>query len=256
MSKAILLLILLSLAAGTAVNAQKNKKPRPRPSGKVTAKSPATAAPTATAPIIGSTVTILTKGGEQLTGEIVDLSAYSVRLKSDNLESAIPFDSIAAISFASAKALEPKSAIHPVGDQFIKDLHPVLEAFQTMTDETRTGSSYTDYDRQLIQLRRTADRFVQKFSATENPGEGRILSLLAGAIIDYNSARTIWTLKIGTDGTLSDSEMMVSDVLTLYPDLRTSSVVGNRFNADKLVGGLWKKASEKVERVRLLLKSN
>jgi hypothetical protein len=256
MIRKIILLLLLSLSVSFNAKAQKSKKPRPKSPGKTSAKSTPPVAPTPVAPTLGSTITVLTKGGDKLTGDLVDLNPYSVRLRSNNLESSIPFESIAAISFGSSKGIETKPALQPVGENFIRDLNTVLTAFQTMADETRTGSSYTDYDRQLILLRRTTDKFIQKYSASENPTEARILSLLAGAIIDYNSARTIWTLKIGTDGTLSESETQVADVLALYTDLRTSAVVGSRFNADKLVGGLWKKASEKLERVRLLLKSN
>ena len=255
MTRTLILLLFLSLSLGGFANAQKRKKSPPKPSGKPASKTATPTAPAAAAPIIGSTIIIQTKGGDKITGELLDLNAYSVRLRSNNQESVVALESIAAISFGSVKGQETSPVLQPASENFLRDLNATLNAFQLMNDETRTGSSYTDYDHQLIQLRRVADKFIQKYSATENQSEARILALLAGAIIDYNAARTVWTLKIGTDGTLSESETVVADVLALYAELLTSTVVGNRFNADKLVGGLWKKATEKIERVRLLLKS-
>ncbi|MBI3653263.1 MAG: hypothetical protein HY231_19720 [Acidobacteria bacterium] len=255
MRRIVVLLLFLSLGWGGVASAQKGKKPRPKASGKTAAKTAPSAAPMSVAPIIGATVLIQTKGGDTLTGEVLDLNAFSVRLRANNMESVIPFESIAALSFDTAKRLETTPLLQPAGENFLRELNAPLKAFQLMNDETRTGSSYTDYDDQLIRLRRVADKFLQKYSASDNQSEARILALLAGAIIDYNAARTVWTLKIGTDGTLSETETLVADVLALYPEMRTAAVVGNRFNADKLVGGLWKRATEKIERVRLLLKS-
>jgi hypothetical protein len=61
-------------------------------------------------------------------------------------------------------------------------------------------------------------------------------------------------LKLGRAGDSSVSEAdspVVSDALILYPDLRAA---GDRLHADRLIGGLWKKASEKIDQVRSLVK--
>jgi hypothetical protein len=254
MSKKIIILFILSLAFGSIAFAQKSKKSRPRPSTKQPASKPAPVTPAPpTAPSIGSTVNILTKGGDKLTGQLLDVNAFSIRIRSNSLDSAIPVDSIAAIAFGSSKGIESK-AEQPIGENFIQDTNATADAFQTMANETKTGSDYTDYGRQLGELRRVADRFIQKYCTTGNATEARIISLFSGAITDYTWARTIWTLKLGSDGLLSESEApVIADSLSLYPDLRTVTANGNRFNADKLVGSLWKKASDKTERVRALL---
>jgi hypothetical protein len=251
MSKKIIFILFFSLCVGAIAEAQKSKRPRSA-TKKPVAKSAPTTPATPTAPVIGSTVNILTKGGDKLTGQLLDISAYSVRIRSDNLDSAIPMESITSISFGSSKGVESNEK--PISENFTRDANTTLSAFQTMTNETKTGSDYTDYGRQLGELRRTADKFIQKYSASGNAMETRVVSLFSGAITDYTWARTVWTLKLGSDGFLSESEApVIADTLTLYPDLRTATANGNRFNADKLVGSLWKKASEKTERARSLL---
>jgi hypothetical protein len=257
MAKKIIFILFLSLWVSAIAEAQKNTRPRPATKKPIVTKkpsvkaSPATAA-TTTAPVIGSAVNIITKGGDKLSGQLLDMSAYSVRIRSDNLESAIPMESITSISFGAAKGSEPNEK--PLSENFTREANVTLIAFQTMTNETKTGSDYTDYGRQLAELRRTTDRFIQKYSTSANPTETRCVSLFSGAITDYTWARTIWTLKLGSDGFVSESEApVIADTLTLYPDLRTATANGNRFSADKLVGSLWKKASEKAERARSLL---
>lgn len=254
MSKKILYLFIISVFVGSIAFAQKSKKPRTRPPVKTPSSKPAPATPAPpTAPIIGSPVYILTKGGDKLTGQLLDMNSFSIRIRSNNLDSAIPVESITAISFGSSKSLEAKVE-QPIGENFVRDANATVNAFQTMATETKTGSDYTDYGRQLGELRRVADRFIQKYSTTANTTESRIVSLFSGAITDYTWARTVWTLKLGSDGLLSESEApVIADTLSLYPDLRTATATGNRFNADKLVGSLWKKASDKTERVRSLL---
>jgi hypothetical protein len=254
MSKKLLFLFILSLSVGSIAIAQKSKKPRPRPTTKQPASKPAAVTPAPPiAPSIGASVNILTKGGDKLAGQLLDINAFSIRIRSNNLDSAIPVESIAAISFGGSKGIESK-AEQPIGENFIQDTQATSNAFQTMANETRTGSDYTDYGRQLGELRRVADRFIQKYCATGNATEARIVSLFSGAITDYTWARTIWTLKLGSDGLLSESEApVIADSLSLYPEMRTATANGNRFNADKLVGSLWKKASDKTERVRSLL---
>jgi hypothetical protein len=251
MSKRIIFILVFVLAAATIGLAQKGKRPRSTTKKPVVKAAPATSA-TPAAPVIGSTVNILTKGGDKLTGQLIDVSAYSLRIRSDNLESAIPLESILSISFGNVKGADANEK--PVSDNFNRDANAAINGFQTMTNETRTGSDYTDYGRQLSELRRTAERFIQKYSTTGNATESRVVTLLSGAITDYTWARTIWTLKLGSDGFLSESEApVIADTLTLYPELRAATANGNRFNADKLVGSLWKKASEKAERARSLL---
>lgn len=251
MSKKIIFILFLSLSISTIAEAQKGK--RPRVAAKKPAAKSAPATPTTpTAPVIGSVVNILTKGGDKLAGQLLDMSAYSVRIRSDNLDSSIPMESITSISFGNAQPAESREK--PVSENFTREANVTLSAFQTMTSETKTGSDYTDYGRQLTELRRTADKFIQKYSVSGNAMETRVVSLFSGAITDYTWARTVWTLKLGSDGFLSESESpVIADTLTLYPDLRTATANGNRFNADKLVGSLWKKAAEKAERVRSLL---
>jgi hypothetical protein len=61
-------------------------------------------------------------------------------------------------------------------------------------------------------------------------------------------------LKLGGDGTVGEADNPVmTDTLALYPDLRTATANGNRFSADKLIGSLWKRASDKVERARSMM---
>jgi hypothetical protein len=254
MNKKIVLILILLLSVSSIAEAQKSKKPQKRSPVKKPAINPSPNAPaTPIAPIIGSVINILTKSGDKFTGELLDINAFSVRIRSNNLDSAIPVESITGISFGSSKGLETNPA-QAVSENFVRDANATITAFQTMANETKTGSDYTDYGRQLGELRRAADRFIQKYSASGNTTETRVVALFSGAITDYTWARTIWTLKLGSDGSLSESDApVIADSLSLYPDLRTVTANGNRFNADKLVGGLWKKASEKAERVRSLL---
>jgi hypothetical protein len=254
MNKKIVLILILLLSVSSIAEAQKSKKSQKRSPAKKPAINPASTAPaTPIAPIIGSVINILTKSGDKFTGELMDINAFSIRIRSNNLDSAIPVESIASLSFGGSKSLDSK-AQQPISENFILDANAVINSFQKMANETKTGSDYTDYGRQLGELRPTADRFIQKYSASENAKETRIVSLFSGAITDYTWARTIWTLKLGSDGSLSESDApIIADTLALYPELRTAAANGNRFNADKLVGSLWKKASEKAERVRSLL---
>lgn len=251
-AKLILLLFLCLSLASTGV-AQKRKK-TPAPSrGKSVKPEPVKPI----APTVGTTVHIITKNGDKLSGALVDISAFSVRFKANNLESTLAMETIASISFGAAKDTDEKKepTFSPVGESFKRAAAAVLGAFQTMAAETKTGSSYTEYDRQLVQLRRAADKFIQANSASENPSEARSVALFSGALLDYNAARTIWTLKIGSNGTLSENDSpVVADTLTLYPELRAQAAAGDRFSADKLIGNLWKKAAEKVNLVQAMMK--
>ena len=96
--KSIIAILILSVCAGTAAEAQKRKKKPARP--RATNSQPAP--PTTTKPrILGSTVSIVTRNGDRITGELLDLTAYSVRFRADNLESTLALDTIASLSFGA-----------------------------------------------------------------------------------------------------------------------------------------------------------
>jgi hypothetical protein len=255
--RSLIAVIVISLSAGLAAASQKQKprppQTRPRTTGNTTG--------TLTKPrILGSTVVIVTKNGDRITGEVLDLSAFSVRLRADNLESTIALDTIASISFSGA-APQPSRGDQPIGPvraDFARDAEVALGFFQTMTASLRPGVDYTEYGRQLSELRRAGERLISKYSATDNAAEARVVSLIAGALTDYTWARTIWTLKFGrsSDGTISESDSpVVTDAVALYPDLRTQAASGNRLSTEKLLAGIWGKASEKQDRVRTLISS-
>lgn len=242
-------LILLLLAAAPA-DAQKRKKPASR--ARAVSQPPDAAKPR----MIGATVLIITKNGDRITGEMLDLTAYSVRIKADNLESSIALDTIASLSFSGAVPSERQSQVVPVRADFARDADLPLGLFQTLATSLKPGVDYTEYGRQLTELRRAAERFLSKYSATENATEARAVSLLAGALTDYAWARAVWTLKFGrsSDGTISDNESpVVTDTLALYPDLRAPAATGNKLSAEKLIAGLWMKASEKTDLARKLI---
>lgn len=252
--KSIIALAIIFLVAAPAA-AQKHRKPASR--SRRTTAQPSIGAINKPH-LIGSTVVIITKNGDRITGEVLDLSAYSIRIRANNLESTIALDTVASLSFggASAPAGRAEQAVAPVRADFGRDAETILGLFQTLASSLKPGVDYTDYGRQLTELRRAAERFITKFSATDNPAEARAVSLIAGALTDYSWARTIWTLKFGrsSDGTIAESDsQVVSDALALYPDLRTSAAAGARLSAERLIGGVWAKASEKTERARTLI---
>jgi hypothetical protein len=248
--KSLVALLLVSLCIGASAAAQKRKRAPSRSSGQP-------AAPTNTKPrILGSTVVIITKNGDRISGELLDLTAYSARIKADNLESSIALDTVASISFDGADAAPAHQPIGPVRADFAREAEPALGIFQTLASSLKPGVDYTEYGRQLSELRRASDRFIMKYSTTDNAGEAHVLSLLAGALTDYTWARTIWTLKFGrsSDGTVAETESpVITDTLALYPDLRAPAAAGNRLSAEKLIAGLWEKASEKTTRARTLI---
>lgn len=250
MKLTVALLIVLCFTAVPA-SSQKRKKP--------TSRSHAAAQPADSSKprMIGSTVVIMTKNGDRITGELLDLTAYSVRIKADNLESSIALDTVASLSFTGSAAPNEGSArpIGPVRPEFARDPDLPLGFFQTLVLSLKPGVDYTEYGRQLTELRRATERFLSKYSSTDNPAESRVVSLLAGALTDYTWARAVWTLKFGrsSDGTISDNESpVVTDTLALYPDLRGPAAAGARLSAEKLIAGLWRKASEKTDLARKL----
>ena len=255
--RSLIMVIVMSLCAGTAAEAQKQKKP-PARSRNAGPTSPATL----TKPrIIGSTAVIITKNGDRMSGEVLDLTAYSVRLRADNLESTIALDTIASMSFGGAPlapAARVDQPIAPVRADFARDAEVALGFFQTMASSLRPGVDYTEYGRQLSELRRAGERLISKYSSTDNPAEARVVSLVAGALTDYTWARTIWTLKFGrsSNGTITEADSpVVADAVALYPDFRTVAADGNRLSVEKLLAGIWVKASEKQDRARTLISS-
>ena len=247
--------MVIALCTVTTAGAQAKKKKAPR--SRSTNNQPP--AETLTKPrIIGSNILIVTKNGDRIAGEVLDLTAYSIKLKADNLESTIALDTIASLSFndAAAPSARTDQPIGRVRPDFAKDADGALGFLQTLASNLKPGLDYTEYGRQLIEVRRAGERFITRYSSTDNPAEARTLSLTAGAMNDYSWARTIWTLKFGRtgDGTIAETDSpVIGDALAVYPDLRESSASGNRLSVDKLVAGLWRKASEKQERAKSLI---
>jgi hypothetical protein len=248
--KSIVALVIVSLLVAAPAKAQKRKKATPRSRA---ASQPSDASKPR---MIGSTVVIITKNGDRITGELLDLTAYSVRIKADKLESSIALDLIASLSFSGAAPSERENQpIGPVRVDFSREADLPLGFFQTLASSLKPGVDYTEYGRQLTELRRAAERFVSKYSSTDNAAEARVVSLLAGALTDYTWARAVWTLKFGrsSDGTITDTESpAVTDTLALYPDLRAAAAAGNKLSVEKLIAGLWRKASEKTDLARKL----
>jgi hypothetical protein len=209
--------------------------------------------------MVGSQVVITTKSGAIIRGQFLDLNSYSIKIRSDNLESTIALETIAGISFGNAPLAQPQPVkqTSPPSAELSRDLDTVLKSVDTITSATRSGTDYTEYGRLLSDLRRHAERFIDKYSDSENPTETRAVALLSGALTDYTWARTIWTLKLGrsSEGTVAESDSpVIGDTLALYPELRNAAATGNKLSGDKLIGGLWKEASAKVDRVRALIK--
>lgn len=245
------LIVILSLVS--AAEAQKHKKPAAKKKPVVEKSSPPV--DTSLPRIIGSRVTIETNNGDRISGELLDLTAYSIRLRSDNLESTIALDTIAQLSFGDSVSTRPRVTQSAARADFLRDADVMLGLFSAMASSLKSGGDYTEYGSHLGELRRSAERFIARYSTGENPTEARVLSLLAGALTDYTWARTIWTLKFGrsSDGTLNESDSpLVGDALALYPDLRTAAASAAGLSVDKLVGGLWRKAGEKIDRARTL----
>src|SRR5919205_168146 len=89
--------IIISLLMNAAAMGQKRKKARPAPKSRTATARPE---PSNTGPrMVGSPVVIITKNDDHIAGTLVDLTAYSIRIKADNLESTISLDRIASLSF-------------------------------------------------------------------------------------------------------------------------------------------------------------
>ena len=245
--KALTTLLIALLFVISASAAQTRKKPRPR------APRETTATPQAGPRIIGSQVTLVTKNGDKITGVILDLTAYSVRIRANNLESIIAIDTLASMTFGTASPPTQRAEQPLVRPEFSRDSTAVLASIQTMVTQTNAGTDYTDYGRQLSELRRSVEQFIGGYSSSENSLETRVVALVAGALTDYNWARTVWNLKLGrtSDGSVNEAE--VSDLLALYPDLRASAANGSKLSGDKMIASLWRKAAQKSDRARTLI---
>ncbi|HLG15805.1 MAG TPA: hypothetical protein VJH03_15065 [Blastocatellia bacterium] len=252
--KRILIALICALCLTPVGAAQKRKKKPP-------AKKPAATRPVETKSVarsIGSPVVIVTKNGDRISGTLVDLTAYSIQIKSGTLESTIALETIASLSFGDAPTAGSGSqgAAASLHADFAQDATEIAGVLQSFASETKAGIDYTEYGRRLTELRRGADRFIQQYSGAESPVEARVVGLVAGAVTDYSWARTVWTLKLGrgSDHTVSESDSpVVADALALYPELRTAAGTGGKFSADKIVAVLWKKAAERIDRVRSAL---
>ncbi len=246
-----LTLLIVALLLIPVEAAQKRKKTRPRT---VSHKPAAPEVKPPASPLAGTAVVIVTKNSDRIVGTIIDLNAYSIRIRSEGLESAIALDTISSLTFGSLGRDTTREPPPPASSaDFAKDMNSAVNAFQSMMASAKPGADYTDYGRQLSDLRSQAERFIARYGPSENAKEARVVGLLAGALTDYSWARTVWILKLGrqSDGTVAEGDSsIISDLLVLYPDLRAAAATGNRFAADRLIAGLWKKASEKVERVR------
>lgn len=255
MKQATALLIIALLLSSTA-EAQKRKKPAHQTRPRTVAKEPPKPKPR----IIGATVIVTTKNGDLIKGELLDLSAYSVRIRADKLESTLALESLSAISFDSTAVptamngqdAESKPSANP--EEFARDARTVLSTLDGMT----TGNmDYTEYGRALSELRSKVEFFVQKYSSTENTTEARIVAMVGGAMTDYAWSRSIWTLKLGrsSNNTIEESDSpILGDALAVYPELKAANIGGTKYSADKLINGLWKRATEKTNRARALLK--
>lgn len=250
--KFITALLIIALISISSAEAQKRKKKTTRPRPPAVKKEPVKLDPPR---IIGAQVVITTKNGDTIRGELLDLSAYSVKLRSDKLESTIALETISAISFGSAaSSVEPQKPVASSKPEFARDADQMIRALLIISTGAKAGADYTDYGHLLADLRRQAERFIEKYSQSENSTEARTVAIVSGAMTDYTWARTIWTLKLGraADSTISESDSpVVADALSLYPDLRPG---GDRIPADRLIGGLWKKAAEKIDQARSLVK--
>lgn len=246
--------ILMSLLIFTAASGQKRKKPRhpARPRAAAAKAEPSNSGPR----MVGSTVVIITKNDDHIVGTLLDLSAYSIRIKADNLESTISLDRIASLSFGDTANLNrPAQTSVPVSSDFAHNAGPVVGSFQNIAEQLRQGTEFNEYGRLLTDLRRRGEQFVSRYGASENATEARVVALLSAALTDYTWARTIWTLRLNRSGdtTAFDTDTpALADALALYPDLRATAAVGNKFSVDKVVSALWKKAADKTDRARAL----
>ena len=129
MMKHIAALILIAMILAGDAPAQKRKPTRTK---KAAPKKAAPEEKPAAPPMLGAGVVVVTRNGDQITGALVELTAYSVKIKVDNLESAVSLDTVSTISFGGAtppKGQPPGG--HPAAG-FGRDTETILAAFQSL----------------------------------------------------------------------------------------------------------------------------
>jgi hypothetical protein len=258
--KRIVILAIVSLLVAAPASAQKKKK---RARAKPTAARKATAQPARpTSRMVGSPVEVVTKNGDRIAGELVDLNAYAIRIRAAGLESTVALDTISSVAFGpppEPATGKPAPVASTLRADFARDASATLGAFQSVAASLQTGIDYTEFGRQITDLRGAVDRFVARYAGTENAAELRIISLVIACMTDYNWSRAIWTLKFGrsSDGTAYATESSaLADALAAYPELKTGAAAGvNKYSVEKVIALLWKKASEKSARTRALVGS-
>lgn len=241
----------LAITLASTVEAQRQSKPR-QPSRQRQANTQAPVAP-----MVGSAVQITTRNGGQITGTLAGLDIHNVRIKQNNLESTVALEAVTSISFrpasGPAQGQHQKEKGSRVRPEFAQDVGEISTAFRTIAETTQSGADYTDYGRELTELRRTVEKYVCKYAGSEETTESRVAALAAGALVDYTWARVLWTLKLGYSASAVVTEAdspTIADALSLYPELRETAASGAKLSVDKLVAGLWKQASAKAERLR------
>src|SRR5580693_7299976 len=141
----ILISLILIFGSTASITPPKHAKAKPRKKPHAAARVAATPkAVPPRPPIIGASIEVVTKDGNQVSGQITDLSALSVKLKSDSGESVLPFDSIASISFAPGPRPENRvpNAGHP---NFTREVESVLTSFGEMEKAIGSTPDYTEY---------------------------------------------------------------------------------------------------------------
>jgi hypothetical protein len=252
--KAVIVLAIVFFLVAPPASAQKKRVPKRRP--RTVTKAPPTTANQGSPRVIGSKVEIVTKNGDHIVGEVLELTSYSIRIRADNLESTIALDTVASLNFGDAPSAPSKPAIVAPSSEFAKKASIVAGSFQSVVTNLASGIDYTEFRRQLNELHRAHDKLVSKYAGTENPTELHVIALLTATLTDYDWSRTIWTLKLGrsNEGLATESESpALIDSLASYPDIKAAAANGDKYEIEKVVGHLWRKAAEKVARARSLL---
>ena len=162
--KSVIALLIVSLFSVSTAPAQKRKQPASR--ARSTTSQPSSGAVNKPR-IIGSRIVIITKNGDRIEGELLDLTAYSARIRANNLESTIALDTVASLALSGAQAPGARSeqAAGPVRPEFARDAEAALGFFLSLAANLKPGVDYTEYGRQLTELRRATERFITRYSA-------------------------------------------------------------------------------------------
>ncbi|HKF57659.1 MAG TPA: hypothetical protein VKJ45_19535, partial [Blastocatellia bacterium] len=97
------------LCLATTIIGQTRKKTTRQPPPRAPQQHKTTPPP----PITGAQVAISTKTGEQITGQVLEMGAYKVRVKQGDLESTVPLESISSIRFGDATSAAQASPAPP-----------------------------------------------------------------------------------------------------------------------------------------------